>query len=103
VKASPARPARLQKADRTLAEFDRHRRVAQACKAADRSRSVLGFIDGTLFGFQAGRAATVGLGDHGAERVLMGLAMVRQPPKFHGSQRQGGKPVLAPKACLNSL
>ena len=68
----------LQEADRTLAEFDRHRRVTQARKAADRSRPAPGGIDSALFGFQVGGAATVGLGNQSTEGVLVGLAPVRQ-------------------------
>ena len=70
-------------------KFDRYRRVAQAGKAAYRARPVVGGINGTLLGLQAGRTASVSLGNQGAERILMGLATMRQAPKIYRTQPQG--------------
>ena len=82
----PKHLARLQKADQPVPQPHRHRRIAQARRAADGVRFLARHFGKLLLDLEAGGTGAAGFRHDGAEGAFVALAMMRKLPRFHRAQ-----------------
>ena len=81
--------AGLEEADQLLPQTNRHRRIHQAQLAGHRGGLKPGAFRELLLHLQAGSAGPAFFRQHGAEGILVALAVMGQLPRFHRAQRDG--------------